>query len=193
MSLMFGVCAFALGVNSIIRVNSMPVVILSVLLGFGFGHLFRLDECIQKLANCLLCRGSHGDHNEVSLIVTAFTVFCCSGLGWYGSLAEAISGDASALLSKAILDGFTAVIFAATLSYAVCLLSIPQFITMIIVFGVGIGIKGTFTQACYDNLLACGGIITVAAGLRMTGIKQIPTVDMAPALVLVILITKIIL
>ncbi|MFQ9126118.1 MAG: DUF554 family protein [Butyricicoccaceae bacterium] len=42
-------------------------------------------------------------------------MFCCSGFGWYSTLTEGIAGDPSLLFSKAVLDGFTALIFASTL------------------------------------------------------------------------------
>lgn len=67
-------------------------------------------------------------------MVTATVLFCASGTGIYGSLDEGMSGDITILVSKSILDFFTAAIFAASLGYAVSIIAIPQFIIFFILF-----------------------------------------------------------
>lgn len=39
------------------------------------------------------------------------------------------------------------------------------------------------------NFIACGGVLTVAAGMRMSGIREYPLIDMLPALALAVLLT----
>lgn len=56
-------------------------------------------------------------------MVTATVLFCASGTGIYGSLDEGMSGDITILVSKSILDFFTATIFAASLGYAVSIIA----------------------------------------------------------------------
>ena len=35
-----------------------------------------------------------------------------------------------------------------------------------------------------NNFIACGGVLTIAAGMRMAGIRDYPLIDLLPALVL---------
>ena len=58
--------------------------------------------------------------------LTAVALFCCSGFGWYSTLTEGITGDPSLLMSKAVLDGFTAMIFASTLGQPSALSRCPR-------------------------------------------------------------------
>ena len=58
--------------------------------------------------------------------ITAVALFCCSGFGWYSTLTEGITGDPSLLMSKAVLDFFTTMIFAASLGKAICAIPLPQ-------------------------------------------------------------------
>ena len=74
-------------------------------------------------------------HDEfVNQLVTSIVLFCASGTVIYGSLTAGMTGDNSILFSKAILDLFTAAIFACNLGYVVSLVAIPQFIVLFLLF-----------------------------------------------------------
>ena len=53
---------------------------------------------------------------------------------------------------------------------------------LLLVFGAG---KGVLTPTMFADLSACGGILTMAAGFRVSRIKSVPLVDLMPALILV--------
>ena len=107
-------------------------------------------------------------------------------MGWYGALTEAISGSPDILFSKSVLDFFTALVFAASLRAAVCLIPIPQAAVMLLVFMIGKGISGIMTPEAFANLSGCGGVITLAAGLRIAKIREIQAIDIVPSMILVI-------
>ena len=83
--------------------------------------------------------------------MTVVVLFCFSGFGIYATFVEAMSGDSSILLSKAVRDLVTAMVFAITLR----------------------------------DFIACAGILTVAAGLRVTSIKNTAITNRIPAMLLV--------
>lgn len=186
---MFGLCAIGVGVNSIIKASGMTAVVLATLAGFTIGSLLRLEERVQSFFGWLvrvLHLGSVGGKEiDMNLYITVVALFCCSGFGWYGALTEGITGDPSLLLSKAVLDGFTALIFACVLGLALCVIALPQLAIMLAVFGVGCVLAPHLTPAMFADLSACGGLLTFAAGLRVSGIKAVPVVDIMPALLLV--------
>ena len=122
-------------------------------------------------------------------LVTCITLFCASGTGIYGSIIAGMSADHSVLIAKAILDLFTAVVFACTLGMVTAAVAIPQFIIFFILFLLGGPIYngldlGTNTYIIND-FKACGGFIMLATGFRMCKIKQFPVADMIPAMVLI--------
>ena len=117
--------------------------------------------------------------------ITAVALFCCSGFGWYSTLTEGIAGDPSLLFSKAVLDGFTALIFASTLGKSICAIPLPQCVILLCVFGAGRLLAGVLTPTMFADLSACGGVLTMAAGFRVSKIKPVPLVDLMPALLLV--------
>ena len=94
----------------------MTAVVLALLVGFTIGHLLHLEYWTAKFF-LKLVKVLHlgGDDIDMDFYVTAVALFCCSGFGWYSTLTEGITGDPSLLMSKAVLDGFTALIFASSL------------------------------------------------------------------------------
>lgn len=184
---MFGLCAMAIGINSIIKASGMTAVVLAILVGFTVGSLLRLETRVQRFFAWLVrTLRLGGEDIDMELYITVVALFCCSGFGWYGALTEGIAGDASILLSKAVLDGFTALIFACALGLALCIIAAPQLVIMLAVFFAGRVLAPYLTPAMFSDLSACGGILTLATGLRVAKIKAVPVVDMMPALLLVI-------
>lgn len=183
---LFGLCSIGIGINSIIKVSGMTAVVLALLVGFTIGHLLHLEywtsKFFQRLVHVLHLGG---DEIDMDFYITAVALFCCSGFGWYSTLTEGITGDPSLLMSKAVLDGFTAMIFASTLGRSVCAIPLPQCVILLLVFGAGRLLAGVLTPTMFADLSACGGILTVAAGFRVAKIKSLPLVDLMPALILV--------
>lgn len=185
--ILFGYCAMAIGIHSIVKARSMTAVVLAVLIGFSTGHQLRLEERTREMLHRFikpLCRGERD--MDMALYVTVVALFCFSGFGWYGVLIESVSGNAEVLFSKAVLDFFTALLFAAVLGRAVCLIPFAQLVVMLALFGVGRLAAGCFTASALADLSACGGILTLAAGLRIARIKSVGLIDLMPALVLIL-------
>ena len=183
---LFGFCSIAIGVNSIIKASGMTAVVLAILVGFIIGHLLHLEQWTSKFFHKLV-KALHlgGDDIDMEFYITAVALFCCSGFGWYSTLTEGITGDPTLLMSKAVLDCFTAMIFASSLGKAVCAIPLPQVVILLLVFGAGKLLAGVLTPTMFADLSACGGILTMAAGFRVSKIKSVPLVDLMPALILV--------
>ena len=89
------------------------------------------------------------------------------------------------LFSKAILDFFTAAIFAAGLGIMVALVAVPQFLVMIILFFSAVMIMPLTNEIMLADFTACGGVLMLATGLRISGIKWFPIANMIPAMILI--------
>ena len=184
----FGVCAMGMGISSITLMENMPAVILAVILGTSVGLLVHLGDRItasgKLLQNVMEKKGIGGDSFDVSLFVTAFVLFCTSGTGIYGSLDAGMTGNVTILMSKSILDLFTAMIFACTLGIITCVITIPQFLIFACLFLLAKLIYPLTTPAMINDFKACGGFVLLATGLRIAKIKEFPVADMIPAMIL---------
>lgn len=118
-------------------------------------------------------------------LVTIIVLFCASGTGIYGSLTAGMTGDNSILISKSILDFFTAAIFACNLGYVVSVISIPQFFIFFVLFLCAGFIFPMTSPDMIADFKACGGFLMLATGFRMVKLKNFPIADMIPAMVIV--------
>ena len=138
----FGVCSMTMGIYAIAPMKNMAAVIFAIIIGTGFGLLIHLGDWInrgavqmQKFISRFINAPTGLDRQTFdATLVTVIVLFCASGTGIYGSLTEGMNGDATILISKSILDFFTAAIFAANLGFVVSLIAIPQFVIFIALF-----------------------------------------------------------
>ena len=190
LNLIFGICSVGIGISSVVLMKNMPAVILALILGTAAGIMMHLgdgiERCGKKLAGLFPGKGKPGDN---ALLVTAIVLFCSSGTGIYGAIVSGMSGDHSILIAKSFLDFFTAVIFACTLGMTVAAIAIPQLVFFLALFLCAGFLYPLTTPVMIDDFKACGGLIMIATGLRIAGIKDFPIADMIPSMLLVWLLS----
>ena len=194
LNMIFGACSMGMGIFSIAPMKYMPAVIFAVILGTIVGLIIHLGKWFNKGAllmqrpiTKMIPTENLGISKDefMSLMVTATVLFCASGTGIYGALDEGMSGDITILVSKSILDFFTAAIFAASLSYAVSIIAIPQFIIFVILFFLARFILPYTNSTMILDFKACGGFLMLVTGFRMVKLKMFPIAEMIPAMILV--------
>lgn len=193
LSSVFGICALGMGISAVVLMQNMPAVIFSVIIGTAIGLWIHLGDLISK-GGVLMQKpiakliGGNKDMEQdayEALLVTIIVLFCASGTGIYGSIDSGMTGNHTILISKSILDFFTAMIFACQLGAVVSVISIPQCIIFLILFyGAGVIFPLTTPEMIAD-FKACGGFLLLATGFRMLNLKKLPTADMIPAMVIV--------
>lgn len=186
LNLVFGICSIGIGISSVTLMRNMPAVILALILGTAAGVAVHLGAGTERLGKKLagLFPGKENGADN-ALLVTAIVLFCTSGTGIYGSIVSGISGDHSILIAKSFLDLFTAMIFACSLGMAVAAIAVPQLIIFLALFFCAGFLYPLTTPAMIDDFKACGGLIMIATGLRIAGVKDFPIADMIPAMLLV--------
>lgn len=184
----FGLASLAIGVLLIIKCANMPVMVLSVLLGAVIGELCCLENKINavagKIKTRLPARGGAQESFIENYVVLIF-LFCVSGTGIFGAMHEGMTGDPTVLLTKAFMDFFTAMIFACSLGIAVSVIAAPMLIIQLALAGSGALLMPFTTQAMMADFTAAGGVLLIATGLRICGIKMFAVINLLPALVLV--------
>lgn len=184
----FGLASLGIGVLLIIKCANMPVMVLSVLLGAVIGELCCLENKINtvagKVKKWLPARGGAQESFIENYVVLIF-LFCVSGTGIFGAMHEGMTGDPTVLLTKAFMDFFTAMIFACSLGIAVSVIALPMLIIQLMLAGGGVLLMPFTTPAMMADFTAAGGVLLIATGLRICGIKLFAVINLLPALVLV--------
>ena len=193
LNIVLGLCSMGMGISAVGLMKNMPAVIFAIVLGSGIGLAIGLGGWIDKGAEAMqrpVTRLLHSQNSSMSqeeftaTLVTVIVLFCASGTGIYGSVDAGMTGDSTILISKSILDLFTAAVFACNLGYVVSLVALPQLVIFLALFFGAKGILPMTTPDMIADFKACGGFLMVATGLRMTKIKSFSIADMIPAMVL---------
>lgn len=189
MNVIFGIAAIAIGITSMVKLQSLPAVILALILGALAGEMMNLDRRVNSLFERILEKlhfkisGNKEDYMRFYLIVAV--TFCASGTNIFGAINEGMTGDFTILLSKAVMDIFAATIFAATLGRAMNLIVLPQFMILCACFYSAQFIMPLTTSAMLNDFIAVGGLLTFVLGLSIAQIKHISAVNLLPSLILI--------
>ncbi len=188
----FSCITLGIGVTMLSKGDSLPPVVLSLLLGTAVGELTRFESLVMKgafkVAGLFNRNGKKRSGETLSDTVfrdqfaVATVLFCVSGLGIIGSMREGLTGECSLLLIKGVLDLFTAMLIAASIGSVVGVLAVPQcLIQFALLFGATVLMPYT-TPTMFADFSACGGIIMLGAGLRQMGLVEVPILSMLPGL-----------
>lgn len=189
MTSIFGLASLGIGLLLVIKCANMPVMVLATLMGALIGEFCYLEKGINNgvswMQKRLLKPGKSREHeNVIQNFVAIIVLFCASGTGIFGSMHEGMTGDPTILIAKSFLDFFTAMIFACSLGFAVCAISVPMLVIQLTLAFCAFMILPLTTPAMMADFTAVGGLLLLATGLRICGIKMFAVVNMLPALLL---------
>ena len=192
-----GLFTLVIGGTSVVSMNSaalreevgsfaMIVVLASLLVGAVVGSGVRIEDRLEQGATWLRgrFRGAGDSARFVDGLVTSTLVFCVGPLAILGSISDGLGRGADQLYVKAILDGFAAMAFASTLGWGVLASALAVALIQGSMTALGYFAGDVLSVAQIDALTAAGGVILLALGFRLLGVKQIPVGDLLPALLL---------
>lgn len=180
-----GLFTLAMGTKFAIDTTNLLYMLGSILLGGVIGSLWGVDRRLNDLGAALqrrfAARGGGGG-TVAEAFVTASIIFCVGPLTFLGSIQNGLTGDASLLAIKSVLDGFTAIALAATLGWGV-LLTIP----LILVYQGGLALgasvfSGLLSELQLREMSAVGGLLIVGVGLKLLSIRDVKVADYLPAI-----------
>lgn len=185
-------CVLGIGFSSAIGTENTLCVIVCVVLGSLLGEALRIEERLDDFGNLLrsrLIRGG-GEHSRFTEgFVTASVLFCVGAMAVMGSIEAGVNGNYSILISKSVIDGITAITFAAAMGIGVAFSAIP-----ILIYQGGLTLLASFvavflTDSMITEMSAVGGIIIVGIGINMLGFtaKKLKVGNMLPAIFLPLL------
>lgn len=160
------------------------VVLLSVLFGALIGEGIDIERLLQRLGQWVESRLGQTGGDFGRGFVVASLLFCVGPLTVLGSFQDGLSGDYSLLATKAVLDGFAAMAFAAAFGWGVLLSALT---VLLIQGGLTLGadvIQPYLSPIMVAAMTGAGGIILMALGMRLLELRPIRVANLLPALLL---------
>lgn len=177
-----GLAVLIIGISGGIKSNNTVLVIASIVLGSLIGEIIGIENKLDQLGNRMEKKFGKGDSNFSRGFVTASLVYCIGAMAIVGSLESGLSGNHETLFAKSMLDGISAIIFASTLGIGVAFSAIPVFIYQGAITLLANSVKGILTPEVVLEMSAVGGILILAIGINILGIKKIKVGNMLPAI-----------
>ncbi|GLY08802.1 DUF554 domain-containing protein [Pseudobacillus badius] len=186
-----GLAVVVLGLQMGLKSADFLTVIISLVIGAALGELLMLDERLNQVGLWLERKiGKETDETSISQgFVTATLIFVIGAMGIIGALDSGIRGNHEVLLTKAIIDGVTALILTTTLGIGVMFSAVPVILYegIIALFATQIDrfVPKEWMDAFIVEMTAAGGIMILAIGLNLLGLTKIRVANLLPSLVCV--------
>ena len=179
-----GLFTLAMGTKFAIDTSNLLYMLGSIVIGGVIGSLWGVDRRLSEVGAALQRRvaARGGGSTVAEAFVTASIVFCVGPLTFLGSIQNGLTGDASLLAIKSVLDGFTAIALAATLGWGV-LLTIP--VILVYQGGLALGASvfaGLLSELQLREMSAVGGLLIIGVGLKLLSIRDVKVADYLPAI-----------
>lgn len=190
-----GLMTIVLGVSEAIKTENPLIPLLALVVGSVIGEFVDVDRGINTLGDWLKKRFERpgSEQNFTLAFVVASLQFCVGPLTILGAINDGLSGNFSLLAIKAVLDGFSAIVFASTFGVGTLFAGV----TILVVQG-GISLLAGVVkpllvsdprlsiaaQPRVIELAAVGGVILIGLALNILDIKRIKVANMLPALLL---------
>ena len=183
-----GLCVCIIGISSALHGDIMLLVV-SLMLGVLTGELIDIDARLNRLGNYLQNKLAPKDSQSrfAEGFVTSTLLFCVGAMAVVGSIESGLTGDHSIIVTKSIIDGTAAMVFASYMGFGVLFSAFSVLIYQgTIEFFAGF-LQNVLTTGLIAQVSATGGIMIFALGLNMSLNAKIKVANLLPGLIFAVM------
>ncbi|WP_077329815.1 DUF554 domain-containing protein [Virgibacillus siamensis] len=186
-----GLAVILIGLQMAFSTEAIIVVLLSLLTGAIIGEFIHVEEGLNRLGEWIgsWFSNTEDDFSVAQGFVTASLIFVIGALSVIGALDSGLRGDHEILITKGMIDGFTALVLTTTLGFGVIFSVIPvvlyQGTIALLATQIEQFLPESFLNGLITELTAVGGLLIVAIGMNLLKIVQIRVGNLLPSLVTV--------
>ena len=183
-----GLCVLGIGISNMIGTENMLCVIVCMVLGTAIGHAINIEGRLEKGGDLLRAKVTKGDSNSrfTEGFVNASLLFCVGAMAITGSIEAGLNHNYEIIISKGVIDGVTAISFAATMGIGVAFSVIPVLVYQGLITLLAAWVGPLLPAAVITEMTAVGGTLIVAIAINMLelGKGKIKVGNMLPAMFL---------
>ncbi|MDR2385865.1 MAG: DUF554 domain-containing protein [Tannerella sp.] len=182
-----GLFTLLLGIKMSLEISSYLPVVLSMVLGGFIGMRLRLEHRTEQLGDFIKIKIRTKNERFTEGLVSSFLLFCMGSMTVVGSIEEGLGKSPDLLLTKSIMDFFSAIMLASGWGVGVLFSAIP-----VLLFQGGITLAAAIIgkdipESVVNELSVVGGLILVGLSFHLMKIKKIEVINFLPALALICL------
>lgn len=183
-----GLAVVVLGLKMALGTENILLVIVSIVVGAILGEWINIDHGLNQAGKWLEKKVGGDKQGSIATgFVTATLVYCIGAMGVLGAMDSGLRNNHDILYTKALIDGFSAIIFTSTLGIGVLFSAIPVLLYQGVIAVLSTQIYNLVSEKMLDAILlevtAVGGLMIIAIGINILELKKIQVANMLPALI----------
>ncbi|MCE5195537.1 MAG: DUF554 domain-containing protein [Negativicutes bacterium] len=173
--------------NGIITTTGTMMMVLSLVLGALLGEWIDLDSATERFAGWLKRRTkAENDSYFIDGFVATSLTICVGAMAIVGSLEDGLTGNASMLYTKAILDGIITLIFASAYGKGAIFAVLPLVALQGSITAFAQLLQPILTEQTIANFSFVGSMLIFCVGCNLLFKTRIKVANLLPALLMVI-------
>ncbi len=184
-----GLIAAILGIKMALEGTRILYMAFSLILGGLLGEWWDIEGGILRFGEFLKRHFAKNESGKSFAygFLDASIIFCVGAMSLVGAFKAGAEGDYSLILTKAIMDGFMAIMLTSAMGIGVMFSAIT-----ILVYQGSLTIAASWLQPLVNKLViseltGVGGILVIMIGINILGLRKIKTANFLPSLILVVI------
>ena len=182
-------CVALIGINSALKSSDTLCVIICMAAGIMLGELLKIEDRLDSLGDTIKNRTMKGrDAGRFTEgFMTATLLFCVGSMAVVGSMEAGINHDYTTIIAKSVLDGISAISFAAAMGVGVMFSAFGVLLYQGLLTLVFILVGPVIPDAVVAEMTGVGGLLLIGLSINMLGImgeKKLRVGNMLPAVFL---------
>lgn len=171
-----------------IKSGGSLLVIGCLAIGTLIGELLNIEGLFQRFGQWLKIKtGSSKDKQFVEGFVTASLTVSIGAMAIVGAIQDALLGDISTLVTKAILDLIIIMVMTCSMGKGCIFSAIPVGVLQGSVTALAVLIKPLMTETALANISMIGAILIFCVGLNLVWGKKVRVANMLPSVVIAVI------
>lgn len=182
-----GLVVVLIGLKTAWQTQNEVILIISIAVGTLVGELLKIEEGLAKVGLWLESKVGGHEGSVAKAFVSTSLIYCVGAMAIMGAIEDGLTGNPQILFAKSAIDGIMAIVFASTLGIGVLFSTIPVFIYQGLITLFAGYLKTILSEAMIAEMNAVGGLLILAIGINILGLKKIKVGNMLPAIVFAVL------
>lgn len=195
-----GAITMVLGMQMAFQYQNIVYLALALILGGLVGTWIDVDGAILKLGSLIekvvSKKGKTENPNNPAVpekknfayaFLNSSVLFCVGAMAIIGSIKAGLEKDYTIIFTKSILDGFLAIVFAASMGIGTLFSFIVVFAYQSLLTLLAGFLKPIINETFIAELSACGGVLIIMIGINLLNLKKIKTANYLPAMIFTVI------
>ena len=177
-----GLAVIGIGINLMLSGENFTLLIISMVIGTIIGEGIDIEKKLDKIGAFIESKMKNKESNVALGFVACTLVYCVGSMAIVGSIQSGLTGNHEILFSKAVIDGITAVTFAATMGVGVVFSGISVLVYQGTITMLASIMQSLLNPLVVSEMTAIGGVIIMGIGLNFLIENRMRVGNMLPSI-----------